>query len=125
MWAEVPWAGHYVINSPIWVTAHYTQATKPGWSYLPVGQGSGMLPDGGSYVGLVSPGVCGGQAASDTDYTMIVQTMAYDNSKCFKVRVVSPPPRVHCLGRMAMSTQPVHTMLPASGTSPAPPHRVP
>ena len=85
MWAEVPWAGHYVVNSPIWITAHYTQATKPGWSYLPVGQGSGMLPNGGSYVGLVSPGGCGGkQGAAETDYTMVVQTMAYDNSRCFK-----------------------------------------
>ena len=66
MWAEVPWSGHYTVNSPMWVTAHYTQATEPGWRYLPVGAGSGMLPLGGSYVGLVSQGGCGKLTLSST-----------------------------------------------------------
>ena len=29
-----------------------------GWTFLNVGSGSGMLPGGGSYVSLVSPGTC-------------------------------------------------------------------
>ena len=94
MWAEQPWSGFYVVNSPIWATAHYTQATQPGWFYLPVGSGSGMLPTGGSYVSLVSPGGCSsGAAGADhgaapgldrVHLTLVVQTMEYDLSKCFK-----------------------------------------
>lgn len=53
MWAEVPWAGHYTINSPIWVTAHYMQTMEVGWCYLPAGHGSGMLQGGGSFITLV------------------------------------------------------------------------
>ena len=92
MWAEVPWAGHYWVNSPIWISAHYTQATSPGWSFLPVGSGSGMLPSGGSFVGLVSPGGCGGSSRSRAfpgeggaaELTVVVQTMSFDLSKCYR-----------------------------------------
>eukprot|EP01052_Picozoa_sp_SAG31_P020512 SAG31_NODE_1546_length_7927_cov_29.239525_2_plen_640_part_00 len=85
-WAEVPWSGKYNVNSPIWVSAHYTQATEPGWYFLPVGAGSGMLPAGGSYVSLVSPRDCGGFTSEDTKmgFTLIVQTMEHDMSACFK-----------------------------------------
>jgi hypothetical protein len=76
MWAESPWSGHYVINSPIWVSAQYTQFTRPGWLYLPVGKGSGELPDGGTFVSLVDP--------ATGDFTMIAQTMEYNMSMCFK-----------------------------------------
>jgi hypothetical protein len=91
--------------------AHYTQATQPGWHYLPVGSGSGMLPEGGSYVSLVSAGGCssgsgsgGGRGGSDgsgsgsgsggdsddsglrgpIEYTLVVQAMEWAMSKCFK-----------------------------------------
>jgi hypothetical protein len=85
MWAEVPWSGHYYVNSPIFVSAHYTQATAPGWEFLPVGSGSGMLPGGGSYVSLVSPDSCNTKNGSQTvELTLVVQTMSYDLSKCFK-----------------------------------------
>ena len=86
MWAEVPWSGHYWVNSPIWISAHYTQATAPGWSFLPVGSGSGMLPMGGSYVSLVSPGGCPSDAPGveeGSELTMVVQTMTFELSKCF------------------------------------------
>jgi hypothetical protein len=50
-----------------------------------------MLPSGGSYVGLVSPGGCGGSSSSSSsnaanvvDYTVVVQTLAWSMSKCFK-----------------------------------------
>ena len=98
MWAEVPWAGHYWINSPIWVSAHYTQGTAPGWAFLPVGSGSGMLPGGGSYVSLVPPHACGatasnagmrgaGASAGDeprAELTIVVQTMTHDLSQCYR-----------------------------------------
>eukprot|EP01065_Artemidia_motanka_P038883 TRINITY_DN4772_c0_g1_i2.p1 TRINITY_DN4772_c0_g1~~TRINITY_DN4772_c0_g1_i2.p1 ORF type:complete len:664 (+),score=191.51 TRINITY_DN4772_c0_g1_i2:507-2498(+) len=79
MWAEVPWAGHYTVNSPIWVTAHYTQTTRVGWTYLPVGSGSGDLPGGGTFLTLVSAA-----AGGRRDFSLVMQTMEYTNSKCFK-----------------------------------------
>jgi galactosylceramidase len=79
MWAEVPWAGHYTVNSPIWVTAHYTQTTEVGWYYLPVGHGSGMLQDGGSFVALVPA-----PAENSHDFSLVIQTMEHSNSACFK-----------------------------------------
>ena len=87
MWAEQPWSGFYTVNSPIWAMAHYTQATAVGWRYLPHGQGSGMLPSGGSYVSLVSPGGCGGELPSyeaPIELTIVLQTMAWNLSQCFK-----------------------------------------
>ena len=60
----------------------------PGWSFLPVGSGSGMLPSGGSYVSLVSENGCGdgavGAATGNVSYTMVVQTMQHEMSACFK-----------------------------------------
>lgn len=48
-----------------------------------------MLPSGGSYVSLVSPNGCevaeaSGAANEIVDLTMVLQTMEYDMSKCFK-----------------------------------------
>ena len=87
-WAEVPWAGKYNVNSPIWASAHYTQATEYGWDFLPVGSGSGMLPAGGSYVSLLPPAQCGKSSASasvaTSGLTVVLQTMEHDMSACFK-----------------------------------------
>eukprot|EP01050_Picozoa_sp_SAG11_P003574 SAG11_NODE_205_length_12427_cov_8.010140_7_plen_910_part_00 len=89
-WASQPTSGHYTVAPPIWVSAHYTQATKYGWHFLPVGAGSDMLAKGGSYVSLVSDGGCDEpQASSDAggvavDLTVVLQTMEHDMSECFK-----------------------------------------
>jgi hypothetical protein len=100
-WAVQPTSGHYTVAPPIWASAHYTQATKYGWHFLPVGSGSGMLPLGGSYVSLVSTGGCGGRSSDDAmpspqsdellggrsnavDLTIVLQTMEHDMSACFK-----------------------------------------
>ena len=40
---------------PLLYTAHTTQFTEIGWSYLKHGHGVGTLPKGGTYVGLVNP----------------------------------------------------------------------
>ncbi|KAH3788620.1 hypothetical protein DPMN_166768 [Dreissena polymorpha] len=39
----------------VYVTAHTTQFTEIGWSYLRHRYGSGHLAGGGSYVSLTSP----------------------------------------------------------------------
>nr|BAA04972.1 alternative spliced product of galactocerebrosidase [Homo sapiens] len=49
MTAQEPWSGHYVVESPVWVSAHTTQFTQPGWYYLKT---VGHLEKGGSYVAL-------------------------------------------------------------------------
>ena len=76
----MPCAGSDTVAPPIWVSAHYTQATSYGWHFTPVGSGSGMLPAGGSYVSMVSPNGCNTaqtrpdvNAADAVDFTMVIQ----------------------------------------------------
>jgi hypothetical protein len=50
----------------LYVTAHTTQFTQVGWTYLKHGAGSGKLDNGGSYVSLLGP---------KKDLTVIIETM--------------------------------------------------
>ncbi|XP_043930036.1 galactocerebrosidase-like [Protopterus annectens] len=77
MTAEEPWSGHYAVETPIWVTAHTTQFTKPGWHYL---RTVGHLNNGGSYVALTD---------SQGNLTIIIETMTHDHSVC--IRPPLPP----------------------------------
>jgi len=46
------WSGHYYVDATIWMHAHWTQVTEPGWKILGVeGGGSGYL-DGGWQNGM-------------------------------------------------------------------------
>uniref|UniRef100_UPI0037E87482 galactocerebrosidase isoform X2 n=1 Tax=Semicossyphus pulcher TaxID=241346 RepID=UPI0037E87482 len=72
MTAEEPWSGNYVVESPIWITAHTTQFTQPGWTYL---QTVGHLAQGGSYVALTD-----GRGA----LTVVIETMTHDHSVCIR-----------------------------------------
>ncbi|XP_063295997.1 galactocerebrosidase isoform X1 [Pelobates fuscus] len=77
MTAKEPWTGNYIVSPPIWVTAHTTQFTQPGWYYL---QTVGHLGKGGSYVALTD---------RRGNLTLIIETMAHNNSIC--IRPPLPP----------------------------------
>ena len=53
MIANTPWSGHYKVQAAIWVTAHTTQFTKPGWRFDNLS--CGYLANGGSFVTYLSP----------------------------------------------------------------------
>ncbi|XP_032965501.1 galactocerebrosidase isoform X1 [Rhinolophus ferrumequinum] len=72
MTAQEPWSGHYVVESPIWVSAHTTQFTQPGWYYLKT---VGHLEKGGSYVALTD---------GLGNLTIIIETMSHTHSKCIR-----------------------------------------
>ncbi|KAJ6661280.1 hypothetical protein lerEdw1_015417 [Lerista edwardsae] len=72
MSAAEPWSGHYTVNSPIWITAHTTQFTQPGWHYLKV---DGHLEAGGSYVALTD---------GLGNITIIIETMTAKHSVCIR-----------------------------------------
>uniref|UniRef100_A0A8C5SGH7 Galactocerebrosidase n=1 Tax=Laticauda laticaudata TaxID=8630 RepID=A0A8C5SGH7_LATLA len=72
MTAQEPWSGHYSVNSPIWITAHTTQFTQPGWYYLKV---DGHLEKGGSFVALTD---------GLGNLTIIIETMNHSHSECIR-----------------------------------------
>ena len=71
--ARCPWSDNYEVLATIWATAHTTQFTRPGWHYLPVGNGSGMLKAGGSYVTYVQPG-----SGVRPNFTVVVEKFGSD-----------------------------------------------
>uniref|UniRef100_A0A8C5R9Z1 Galactocerebrosidase n=1 Tax=Leptobrachium leishanense TaxID=445787 RepID=A0A8C5R9Z1_9ANUR len=72
MTAKEPWSGNYVVSPPIWITAHTTQFTQPGWYYLKT---VGHLEKGGSYVSLTD---------RQGNLTIIIETMTHNNSICIR-----------------------------------------
>ncbi|KAL4231148.1 hypothetical protein ACF0H5_008731 [Mactra antiquata] len=74
MTSNNPWSGHYDVNPTIWMTAHTTQFTEPGWLYLSHHSGVGHLTGGGSYVSLTNP--------DKTELTIILETIGHDDSQC-------------------------------------------
>ena len=63
--AEWPWSGYYDVGNSIWVVAHTTQFTKPGWKYLD--KSCGYLENYGSYVTLAAP--------DGKDWSTVIETM--------------------------------------------------
>lgn len=77
MLAERPWSGYYEVGPSIWVDAHTTQFTEPGWRYLD--GATGYTPGGASYVALRSP---------DTgDYTIVVETLDSTQEETIRIDV--------------------------------------
>jgi hypothetical protein len=76
MIANTPWSGHYELGRTIWVLAHTTQFTHPGWQYLDNACGFlGGDIGNGSYVTLKSP--------SDSNYSIIVETVNAGGDQAF------------------------------------------
>ncbi len=77
MTAAEPWSGAFddVNVGMLWATAHTTHFTQPGWRYLPVGSGSGLLAQGGSYVSLVD---------GAGNITIVIEKMAWAHSQCIR-----------------------------------------
>ncbi|XP_064601368.1 galactocerebrosidase-like [Liolophura sinensis] len=86
MTALEPWSGHYTVDAAIWVSAHTTQFTSPGWHYLPHGRGVGKLTRGGSYVSLTD--------TSTGDLTIVIETMSFhpeESTDCIQSPFASGP----------------------------------
>lgn len=77
MYANTPWSGHYDVQSTIWVTAHTTQFTQPGWQYLD--SGSGSLPEKGSHVALRSP--------DGKNWSVILETIGAERTQTVAFRL--------------------------------------
>ncbi|MGW7449758.1 ricin-type beta-trefoil lectin domain protein [Kitasatospora sp. NPDC054795] len=66
--ANQPWSGNYGIGRTTWVTAHTTQFTQPGWSYIDAASGYlGGARANGSYVTLKS--------TNKRDYSTVIETL--------------------------------------------------
>jgi hypothetical protein len=65
--ANEPWSGSYVVGKSIWVTAHTTQFTRPGWRFLD--SASSRIP-GGSVVTVRDP--------ANGDWSSVVETADAD-----------------------------------------------
>lgn len=77
MLAERPWSGYYEVGPSIWVDAHTTQFTDPGWRYLD--GASGYSPAGASYVGLRAP--------DGDDYSVVIETLDSDSAETLRFDV--------------------------------------
>ncbi|XP_046548415.1 galactocerebrosidase-like [Haliotis rubra] len=67
MTASEPWSGYFPEPTKIWLAAHTTQFTQPGWTFLRHGAGVGAFKYGGTYAALVSP--------EGNDVTIIIETL--------------------------------------------------
>lgn len=77
MMAARPWSGSYEVGPSIWVDAHTTQFTQPGWRYL--NGASGYTGAGASYVSLRSP--------DKRDYTTVIETLDSKRAETLRLRV--------------------------------------
>jgi galactosylceramidase len=74
MTARTPWSGHYSIDPPIYSAAHTSQFAAVGSWLLSVGEGSGFLTDGGSYVSYVSEDA--------KDFSLVVEKVSPHKAGC-------------------------------------------
>lgn len=73
MRAATPWSGYYEVQPPLWILAHFTQFTQPGWKYLDgackyFANESQEVPKEGFSVTALKP-------PDRNDYTILIETM--------------------------------------------------
>ena len=85
MRAATPWSGYYEVQPPLWILAHFTQFTAPGWKYLDsacryFADVSQEVPkEGFSVTALKSP--------DTNDYTILIETMDAKEKQSVTFRV--------------------------------------
>ncbi len=85
MRAATPWSGHYEVQPPLWILAHFTQFTQPGWHYLDsackyfAGESEESPKEGFSITALKSP--------DSNDYSILVETMDAKEAQTVTFRV--------------------------------------
>ena len=65
-----PWSGHYVVTPSLWVMAHTSQFTQPGWRYIDSASGffnADTTGAHGSYVALASP--------DRSNFSLVIETV--------------------------------------------------
>ena len=85
MMARTPWSGHYTVSPPIWGIAHTCQFASPGWSMLPVGQGSGTLVHGGTFVTYVDGGSADNSnlvPSASGEFALVIEKITPTASSC-------------------------------------------
>ena len=75
--------------TPIWATAHHTQFTEPGWTYLKHGHGVGTLQGGGTYVTYLAPAVTttatnAGASSGGRDWTLVLEKIRASTGPCLR-----------------------------------------
>ena len=82
--ANQPWGGWYHVDDPVWITAHTTQFTQPGWYYLSHDKGVGFIGEkSGSYVSLLSP--------DKNFFSIIIETIDHSHSPCVRPPIAPYP----------------------------------
>eukprot|EP01051_Picozoa_sp_SAG22_P014533 SAG22_NODE_1776_length_3607_cov_2.601482_2_plen_431_part_00 len=136
LYSTQPWAGSYNIQGSVWTTAHFTQFSEPGWSWLAENNGTGSFGTTGRFATLVDP--------STGDWSTIVNNLdSTDGTQlAFAVRgsrhagaqelslfatnetawfVQLPPPKLDAEGRFELDVQPetVYTLTTLAGAKAA------
>jgi len=113
LYAFEPWSGHFGVMPPVWTSAHTTQFTEAGWHYLAVGDGAGLLPDGGTYVTTVSEDV--------KDFTLVLETLqgqCFYRGGCFHDKEANGPQKVRFeLGKVVANKNSLASIAKARGSS--------
>lgn len=81
-----PWSGHYTVTPSLWVMAHTSQFTQPGWRYIDSASGffSGDSTGAhGSYVALKSP--------DNSNFSVIVETVEAESSQTAHFKIAGFP----------------------------------
>lgn len=85
MRAATPWSGYYEVQPPLWILAHFTQFTEPGWKYLDsackyfANESQEVPKEGFSVTALKSP--------DTSDYTILIETMDAKEGQSVTFRV--------------------------------------